>query len=146
VVLPEGGSCWNGGPGTGGGRPGSGQKLAWAVPAGPPGGKRMGSWGTTASGASRSSPASRPARPVQRGAPGGPRTQTREPVGAGARGGRSLARRRAAWHRFARVLDVDRLMTHLSPVVAWVLRSPLHVLASWGLALLHVTGRRTGRR
>lgn len=60
-------------------------------------------------------------------------------------GGR-LAHRRAAWHRSAPVIDVDRLMTRLNPAVAWLLRSPLHRLASWGLVLLHVTGRRTGRR
>jgi hypothetical protein len=43
-------------------------------------------------------------------------------------------------------VDVDRLMTRLNPLVAWVLRSPLHPLLSRGLLLLEVTGRRTGRR
>jgi hypothetical protein len=43
-------------------------------------------------------------------------------------------------------MDLDRLMTRLNPVVAGVLRSPLHPLLSAGLVLLRVTGRRTGRR
>ena len=43
-------------------------------------------------------------------------------------------------------MDLDRLMTRLNPLVAWVLRSPLHPLLSSGLVLLRVTGRRTGRR
>jgi len=43
-------------------------------------------------------------------------------------------------------MDLDRLMTRLNPLVAWVLRSPLHPLLSGGLVLLQVTGRRTGRR
>ena len=42
-------------------------------------------------------------------------------------------------------MDVDRLMTRLNPLVAWLLRSPLHPLLSRGLALLHVHGRRSGR-
>jgi hypothetical protein len=42
-------------------------------------------------------------------------------------------------------MDVDRLMTRLSPAVVRVLRSPLHPLLSWGLVLVTVTGRRTGR-
>ena len=42
-------------------------------------------------------------------------------------------------------MDVDRLMTRLNPAVAWVLRSPLHPVLSWGLMLVTVTGRRTGR-
>ena len=42
-------------------------------------------------------------------------------------------------------MDLDRLTTRLNPVVAWVLRSPLHPLLSHGLALLHVRGRRSGR-
>jgi deazaflavin-dependent oxidoreductase (nitroreductase family) len=44
------------------------------------------------------------------------------------------------------VTDVDRVMTRLNPVVAWILRSPLHPLLSWGLMLVTVTGRRSGRR
>jgi deazaflavin-dependent oxidoreductase (nitroreductase family) len=44
------------------------------------------------------------------------------------------------------VLDADRLMTRLNPAVGWLLRSRFHPLASWGLALLHVTGRKSGRR
>jgi len=36
-------------------------------------------------------------------------------------------------------------MSRLNPVVAGVLRSPLHPLLSGGLMLLRVTGRRTGR-
>ena len=43
-------------------------------------------------------------------------------------------------------MDLDRLMTRLNPVVAWLLRSPLHPLLSGALMLLQVTGRRTGRR
>ena len=43
-------------------------------------------------------------------------------------------------------MDIDRLMTRLNPVIGAVLRSPLHPLLSHGLALLHVTGRRSGRR
>ncbi len=42
-------------------------------------------------------------------------------------------------------MDVDRLMTRLNPAVVWVLRSRLHGLLSWGLMLVTVTGRRTGR-
>ena len=44
-----------------------------------------------------------------------------------------------------RVVDVDRLMQWLNPAVAWVLRSPLHPVLDWGLMLVTVTGRRTGR-
>src|SRR5262245_9305990 len=43
-------------------------------------------------------------------------------------------------------MDLDRLMTQLNPVVAWVLRSPLHPLLGRMFVLLRVTGRRTGRR
>ena len=43
-------------------------------------------------------------------------------------------------------MDLDRLMTQLNPVVAWVLRSPLHPLLGRMFLLLRVTGRRTGRR
>jgi hypothetical protein len=43
-------------------------------------------------------------------------------------------------------LDLDRLMTRLNPLVAWILRSPLHPLLDGGLLMLGVTGRRTGRR
>jgi len=43
-------------------------------------------------------------------------------------------------------MDVDRLVRHLNPLVAWLLRSTLHPLVSGGLMLLEVTGRRTGRR
>jgi len=43
-------------------------------------------------------------------------------------------------------MDVDRLATRLNPVVAWILRSPLHPLLSRGLMLLVYTGRRSGRR
>jgi hypothetical protein len=42
-------------------------------------------------------------------------------------------------------VDVDRLMTRLNPAVGWVLRSRLHRVLSWGLMLVTVTGRRTGR-
>ena len=43
-------------------------------------------------------------------------------------------------------MDLDRLMTRLNPVVAWILRSPVHPLLSRGLMLLQLTGRHTGRR
>ena len=43
-------------------------------------------------------------------------------------------------------VDLDRLMTRLNPVVAWVLRSPLHPLLDRGLLMFRVTGRRTGRQ
>lgn len=36
-------------------------------------------------------------------------------------------------------------MQRLNPVVVWLLRSPLHPLLDWGLMLVAVTGRRTGR-
>lgn len=37
-------------------------------------------------------------------------------------------------------------MTRINPLIAWVLRSPLHPLLDWGLLLLRVRGRRTGRQ
>lgn len=43
-------------------------------------------------------------------------------------------------------MDFDRVMSRLNPLVVALLRSPLHGLASRGLLLLTVTGRRTGRR
>ena len=43
-------------------------------------------------------------------------------------------------------VDLDRLMTRLNPLVAWVLRSPLHPLLDKVLLMLRVTGRRTGRQ
>ena len=43
-------------------------------------------------------------------------------------------------------MDLDRLMSRLNPMIAWLLRSPLHPLLSSGLMLVQVTGRRTGRR
>ena len=43
-------------------------------------------------------------------------------------------------------MDLDRLMTRLNPLVAWVLRSPLHPLLDRVLLLLRVTGRQTGRQ
>lgn len=43
-------------------------------------------------------------------------------------------------------MDVDRLVSRLNPAVVWLLRSRLHPLLSWGLLVLTVTGRRTGRR
>jgi hypothetical protein len=42
-------------------------------------------------------------------------------------------------------VDIDRVMQRLNPVVAWLLRSPLHRLLDWGLMLVTVTGRRSGR-
>jgi len=43
-------------------------------------------------------------------------------------------------------VDLDRLMTRLNPLVAWVLRSPLHPVLDRVLLMLRVTGRRTGRQ
>jgi deazaflavin-dependent oxidoreductase (nitroreductase family) len=45
-----------------------------------------------------------------------------------------------------RDVDLDGLMTRLNPLVAWVLRSPLHPMLDRVLLMLRVTGRRTGRR
>jgi deazaflavin-dependent oxidoreductase (nitroreductase family) len=42
-------------------------------------------------------------------------------------------------------MSVDGFMSRLNPVVMALLRSPLHGLASRGLLLLDVTGRRSGR-
>jgi len=42
-------------------------------------------------------------------------------------------------------MDADRLATRLSPLVAAILRSPLHGLLSRGLMLLSFHGRRSGR-
>jgi len=36
-------------------------------------------------------------------------------------------------------------MQRLNPAVVWLLRSPLHRLLDWGLMLVTVTGRRSGR-
>jgi len=43
-------------------------------------------------------------------------------------------------------MDADRLATRLSPLVARILRSPLHGVLSGGLLLLTYSGRRSGRR
>jgi deazaflavin-dependent oxidoreductase (nitroreductase family) len=43
-------------------------------------------------------------------------------------------------------MSVDSVMSRLNPLIAAVLRSPLHFLLSSGLALITVTGRRSGRR
>jgi F420H(2)-dependent quinone reductase len=43
-------------------------------------------------------------------------------------------------------MDADRIATRLNPLVAWILRSPVHGLLSGGLLLLSFTGRRSGRR
>jgi hypothetical protein len=48
--------------------------------------------------------------------------------------------------RITATMDLDRLTTRLNPMVAWLLRSPLHPLLGGILILLRVTGRRTGRR
>ena len=42
-------------------------------------------------------------------------------------------------------MDVDRIATRLNPLVARILRSPLHPLLSPGLMLLSYRGRRSGR-
>ncbi len=43
-------------------------------------------------------------------------------------------------------MSVDSVMSRLNPLVAGVLRSPVHFLLSPGLALLTVTGRHSGER
>ena len=43
-------------------------------------------------------------------------------------------------------MSVDAILSRLNPVIAALLRSPLHPLLSPGLLLLTVTGRRSGRR
>src|SRR5262245_50996523 len=43
------------------------------------------------------------------------------------------------------LVDIDRAMQRLNPAVAWLLRSPLHPLLDWGLMLVTITGRRSGR-
>lgn len=42
-------------------------------------------------------------------------------------------------------MSIDSLFSRLNPLVVAILRSPLHGLASSGLLLLRVTGRRSGR-
>jgi hypothetical protein len=46
----------------------------------------------------------------------------------------------------ARRVPPQRLVTFMNPVVRAVLRSPLHVAVDNAMLILHVTGRRTGRR
>lgn len=43
-------------------------------------------------------------------------------------------------------MSVDGVVSRLNPLIAALLRSPLHFLLSPGLALLTVTGRHSGRR
>jgi deazaflavin-dependent oxidoreductase (nitroreductase family) len=43
-------------------------------------------------------------------------------------------------------VSVDSAASRINPLVASVLRSPFHWLLSFGLMLITVTGRRTGRR
>jgi hypothetical protein len=43
-------------------------------------------------------------------------------------------------------VSADSFFTRLNPLIAGVLRSPLHWLLSPGLMLITVTGRRSGRR
>jgi F420H(2)-dependent quinone reductase len=43
-------------------------------------------------------------------------------------------------------VSVDAVLSRLNPLIAGVLRSPLHPLLSPGLLLLTVTGRHSGRR
>jgi deazaflavin-dependent oxidoreductase (nitroreductase family) len=43
-------------------------------------------------------------------------------------------------------VTVDGFFSRLNPLIAGILRSPLHALLSGGLMLLTVTGRRSGRR
>ena len=47
---------------------------------------------------------------------------------------------------FRRAVNLDRFFTRLNPALRGVLRSPFHWLASSGLVLITVTGRRSGRR
>jgi hypothetical protein len=43
-------------------------------------------------------------------------------------------------------MDVDRIVSRAKPLVAAILRSPLHPLLSFGLMLISFEGRKTGRR
>ena len=43
-------------------------------------------------------------------------------------------------------MSVDGVLSRLNPVIAALLRSPLHPLLSPGLVLVTVTGRHSGRR
>ena len=43
-------------------------------------------------------------------------------------------------------MSIDDVISRLNPVIAALLRSPLHPLVSSGVLLLTVTGRRSGRR
>lgn len=43
-------------------------------------------------------------------------------------------------------MSIDEVLSRLNPLVAGLLRSPLHFVHSPGLALLTVTGRHSGRR
>jgi deazaflavin-dependent oxidoreductase (nitroreductase family) len=43
-------------------------------------------------------------------------------------------------------VSVDSAVSRINPLVASILRSPFHWLLSFGLMLITVTGRRTGRR
>lgn len=43
-------------------------------------------------------------------------------------------------------MDADRIASRAKPVVAAILRSPLHPLLSFGLMLISFEGRKTGRR
>ena len=43
-------------------------------------------------------------------------------------------------------MSVDGFLSRLNPLVAGLLRSPLHFVVSPGLALLTITGRHSGRR
>ena len=42
-------------------------------------------------------------------------------------------------------MSLDSFFTRLNPLIAAILRSPLHFLLSFGLMLITVTGRRSGR-
>ncbi len=42
-------------------------------------------------------------------------------------------------------MSLDSFFTRLNPLIAGILRSPLHFLLSFGLMLITVTGRRSGR-
>jgi len=43
-------------------------------------------------------------------------------------------------------MDADRIASRAKPLVAAILRSPLHPLLSFGLMLISFEGRKTGRR
>lgn len=43
-------------------------------------------------------------------------------------------------------MSLDSIVSRLNPLLGWILRSPVHFVASPGLMLLTVTGRHSGKR